>query len=1720
MPPRTRAQRESLSENRNIEQANNEEVLEEVFLERNDQSESYESVNEVNYDQNIAVNNNLTQIEFEKKIANIFKAEIDLVANSTQRGGLKANQIQQLDQHFQLQVMLQVLKLEDEELACKLVVSRFGSDFIHSLNSYMVESGENVSFLKDFKKLEKTLMSMSSLADDPREEIKNFVDGTIMREHSQSFSMFIEEFCKRALRLFVDEVNSKSILEILEIIFVKTIRNKSLETQIPKQTSKRGSQFTSLDAWKRNVIQIHNGLTSKDKIDDKKNVYPSINTISYKRTQMNERSPRPDKKRKLLNSNNFGSSFDTKTWCCFIDVVHRPSSSTSIDQKKRWQKERARFHNRCDKCGDVSHKDGCNHPSTIVKNLLTRSDCPEWFTKSKNYEYINTKQIYNIYNDYIEINKVRYDDKISIEDSAMKHIVEAENLVNSVIHDRFAFDVADILIDNIDQYHHSIQYERAEVDNIVSNTNTMLNNCNYNNNNLLFATIQVEDQLLNQKSTKCLIDSGANINVINKKIITQLQISPIVDPSLNKVCLANGETIIAKNCMLNFNIDDQKFSQEFKVLDNLQYDGILGLPFLNSLKDHNISFQNQSITYIDQSCNSKKLELDTQDIDLYELLNMTIDEAKNTLTHLHVAACKKFYKTVNMSTNNSMKDNTMSFVNNILGSHINSTHERATKLLNSPEFDKLRAPVDGPPKDDDHKGLRHKVILREGYAPIQQKLRSRSFNDKATIKNLVNKLLEKNLIYKNDDSEWSSNVVLVNQTKPGSDEKKFRLCFDYTDVNKMTVMGKFPMPNVESILSDIGSTKPVVFSSIDLKSGYHQVLLDQLSRECSTFITNEGKYSFRVAPFGLVGCPRTFQTALVKALHKYVGKCCEVFIDDVIIYSASHEQHLVDLRNVCTALMQDNWKINVEKSMQLGLEKIETLGHTLSASGIGPQQSKVEAILNYERPVNKKQLKGFVQLVGFYRKFIKDFAERSKLLNDATHNDQPKNIVWNDEQIAQFEDLKLCLTTAPILAPPIPIGRFIVYTDASPFSVGAVLMQEQKDTKSGEIITPVISYFSKKLTDCETRYAQHEREFLALKYSLDRWTNYVSNQKTLVYTDSNFVKYLKSKTDNTGRLSRWQLWLSLFGNDIEFEHIPGERNISDPLSRRPNDEKDFEESKSNRLNSLYLNDPVNHLIPQEDNDRSDTQKGKLQLNSLIRNLAISRVNSKKDLYTFQQTNIKDKECEILQLNSINHTNEKWPLQSPIDNVGSSSIEVGFNDNLLNKIKEHYDNDKRIKKLLNKKETSDQIHKDIDNGLLYRKTKQNGLRLLIPNNEEVYKMIMQEEHDSLFGGHLGEKKIFPRLNEAFDATGLINYAKEHLANCEKCQLNKSSNQKQSGLLKPLDICNRPFERIHVDICGPLIRTSNGNRFVLVFVDAFSKAAFAFPFPEMPNALTVADVFIREMLMHHGMEFKQIYSDRGAQFAGEFMYQLCQRLGIQRTLTTSFHPNSNGQVERYNRTFVPMLRSFVNIRGSDWDKYLHILTYTYNAHPHVIHKLPPLQILTGSTSNKISILNNKTFAKQAIEKGIVKSTGYKSFEQYWDKLENMWKICHKALLDNVDNAQKYYNKRRKETKLKEGDLIKLTRKSMNLQDPDGAKKLGPLFWGPLRVIRVLKNDCYKLHLPSWCRINNTFHISKLRKWNYKKINEEIEEHKENEVVDTNLSIQGDILGIQNEPSNLDQ
>lgn len=448
----------------------------------------------------------------------------------------------------------------------------------------------------------------------------------------------------------------------------------------------------------------------------------------------------------------------------------------------------------------------------------------------------------------------------------------------------------------------------------------------------------------------------------------------------------------------------------------------------------------------------------------------------------------------------------------------------------TPIFDEIRrllvrfeavfqTPTSLPPR----RAIEHHIALKEGSDPINVRPYRYAHFQKEEIERQVQTMLDAGLI-RPSCSPFSSPVLLVKK-KDGS----WRFCTDYRALNSATMKDRFLIPTVEDMLDELHGA--VIFTKLDLTAGYHQVRVHEPDIPKTAFRTHNGHYEYLVMPFGLCNAPSTFQALMNSIFRSFLRKFVLVFFDDILVYSRSPEEHIQHVTTVME-LLQTHGLFVKRKKCEFGSRKLEYLGHIISGEGVKVDQNKIRAMMDWPAPTTITELRGFLGLTGYYRKFVQSYGVIPRPLTNLLKKGK---FEWTADADTAFSVLKQAITTTPTLALPDFTVPFIIQTDASGEGIGAVLTQNGRP----------IAFMSRSLGVAKKNWSTYAREMLAIR----TWRPYLLGRRFTIQTDQRSLRFLLEQRILTPEQQKWMGKLD--GYDYEITYKPGVTNkVADALSRR------------------------------------------------------------------------------------------------------------------------------------------------------------------------------------------------------------------------------------------------------------------------------------------------------------------------------------------------------------------------------------------------------------------------------------------------------------------------------------------------------------------------------------------------------------------------------------------
>lgn len=907
-------------------------------------------------------------------------------------------------------------------------------------------------------------------------------------------------------------------------------------------------------------------------------------------------------------------------------------------------------------------------------------------------------------------------------------------------------------------------------------------------------------------------------------------------------------------------------------------------------------------------------------------------------------------------------------------------------------------------------GIDHQIPLevddngREKEVPWGP-LYSMSRDELLVLRKTLTELLDKGWIRQ---SKSSCGAPVLFARKPGGG---LRFCVDYRGLNAVTRKDRYPIPLIKETLEVVGRSKWL--TKLDVSSAFHRIRIDKGEEWKTAMRTRYGTYEWLVTPFGLSGGPATFQRYINSVLRPYLDEFCTAYIDDILIFTnGSLEDHRNKVKLVLRKLMAAGLTIDVRKCA-FEATSVTYLGYIIEVGkGLRMDPAKIKAILDWKPPATVKGVRGFLGFANYYRMFIPDYSKTAHPLTQLTK--KGIRFEWTTECDSAFNKLKDLFVRDPILAAFNPDAPTKIEPDASKWAVGGVLLQcQNRDYVNQDDVAAEwrpVAYFSRKNAPAECNYDIHDKELLAIIRCIDEWDSELRSLAApfkIVTDHKNLETFtrVRSKPLNERQI-RWQEKLSRHRFRIQYR--PGSQQVlADALSRRDQDIP--QDSNDERIDSFgrVLIPPDLVVCPIEDTTNVESKK-------LFNNQELQEL--------WQRASEKDEGYHQV-VESVRRGDRKLP--STVKHVQMSECEI-----------------------------------DSDDLLRFRD------RIWVPESEPLRTKLIQEAHDSPLTGHPGRDETYRILARHWFWPNLSNDVKQFVRNCDICGNATVWRDKKQGLLKPLPIPDRIWTDITIDFITGL-PLSNGCTTIQVITDRLSKTK---SYESVQDGKLTAEEsawrFIDRHVRYHGFP-RSIVSDRGVQWVNIFWKRVCELVGIQRCLSTAYHPETDGATERENQELERYIRCFISYSQENWTELLPVAELAANNRKSASIGMSPFFLTHGyevdpiEAGEEIKINDNSTSPKTKAE-AMVK------------KLREAQQIAEAAMASAQQAQENIANRYRTPApKYKIGDKVRLNLRHIRTDRP--CKKFDWIH-GKYTVIGIVGSHSIRLNVPKG--IHNVFHTWLIR------------------------------------------
>ena len=983
-------------------------------------------------------------------------------------------------------------------------------------------------------------------------------------------------------------------------------------------------------------------------------------------------------------------------------------------------------------------------------------------------------------------------------------------------------------------------------------------------------------------------------------------------------------------------------------------------------------------------------------------------------------------------------------------SHLDELYQKTTENLD--EEQKIRVAQmlnkfqDSFSRDEWDLGLTHlaaHAIKTEGAAPVKQPPRRVPMAYAEEEKKAIEDLKAKGVI-RDSTSPWASPIVLVKK-KDGS----VRPCVDYRKVNELVKPDGFPLPRIQDCLDAAAGSK--FFSTFDLLSGYFQIPLLEEDIPKSAFVCKYGHFEMTRMPFGLNNAASTFQRTMELALQGLQWITCLIYIDDVIVYGKSFDEHMHRVEEVLGRIKAAGFKLKAQKCLLLQTEVV-FLGHVVSGEGVKPNPTNIAKIASWPVPKTPRQVKQLVAMGSYYRRYVKNFASMVRPMVELTK--KGKKFLWTEACQRAIERMKKALVSTDIMGYPLNDGgEFILDVDASDLGIGGILHQVQGDRER------VIGYASRSLSKAERNYCITEKELLAVRYFIEYFRQYLLGRRFKVRSDHQALVWLFRLKEPRGKIARWLEILSQY--DFAIEYRAGKKQgHCDALSRCENP-KDCECPNQDTCERLRCGPCKKCLKRAQEMVHSSIYKEIMAAHSELTVATEAKGNKAENAKCLK---------EVPEPGPSSRSDVETPeaKQSIATSFWASSRSV---EELRKLQREDSDIGPIVEAKLEGKRPSSQdmvTHSPatrhywiiwdsltLQDGVLVKKyLKQDGtgeyLQFLVPRS--MRKEILYQMHDSLISGHLGCKKTKQKILQKFYWYSLKDDVNIYIQRCDTCAADKRPVKTPRAPMGSLRV-GAPGDCIATDYLGPFPVTERDHRYVLLFTDHFTKNVEIIPVSDM-TAEVCATKLLNEVISRWGCPLA-VHSDQGRTFESKVLRELCRMLEVRKTRSSVRNPRGNGQVERFNRTLLRMIKAYLCGEQEEWDLHLGCLAGAYRATPNESTGMTPHLLTVG---REVKLPAELVFGSTNTSDEEITSYG-----DYVDSLRTRMQHAHEIARKHMSTAAKrskeLYDAKVAFHQYSVGDVVWCL---MEVRKVGISPKLERIFEGPFLIRKKLSEIDFVLQL----------------------------------------------------------
>ena len=823
-----------------------------------------------------------------------------------------------------------------------------------------------------------------------------------------------------------------------------------------------------------------------------------------------------------------------------------------------------------------------------------------------------------------------------------------------------------------------------------------------------------------------------------------------------------------------------------------------------------------------------------------------------------------------------------------------------------------------------------------------------------------------------------------------------RLTVDYRKLNAITKRPVFPIPDARQLLDTLHGS--CYFSTLDLSSGYYNVPMRDVDIEKTAFSTRKNHWEFVRMPMGLSTSPCTFQRLMHTVFDKENWHSCLIYLDDILVFARTIEEQLRRLRTIFERIRSSGLKLSPEKCEFLKRE-VSYLGYRITEYGTRTDEKKIEKITNWKKPTSAEELRSWLGLCGYYRHFIKNYSELALPLEKLCKS------MWNKKSKKKTE---ICWTNeCHDSFERLKIALTSAPVLAYPTKDGQfVLDTDASHDAMGSVLSQiqngeekVIAYGSKKFTQSQRQYCITRKELLAVHHFVHHFKQYLLGRPFIVRTDHRALTWMMNwKTPNTSQYCRWRQELEIFDMDVRYRK--GEEHLNaDALSRWPHCEQC----------------EVNHKDPKR---KTNVKNLENEQDKVERVFCRNIVSLKSNLDQSKDPNIKI----VMDLLKAGRIDEKDPNE--ISSYGAEAVILW----------------KRRKELR------------LRGGQLFILLNDSQYRLIVPKESRT--SLIKTAHETF--AHIGVKKTLNLMKESYYWLNMDTEVKVVIGMCKSCAERKISPLKkhETGTLQS----SYPFQRISIDITGPLISGRNGERYILGIIDNFSRFVSLIPLKQA-TGVDVAKALYKRWITVFGSP-ESIHSDRGTEFENEVIRDLCTLFNIRKSKSSPYYPKGNSMIERTFKTVKDMLYASMRSCGRNWTEVIPAVEMALRSCQHNETKFSPYEVVFG----------RKMTTPLSIQMDNYKNTRKVNVSKYVSDIRQSMDQINQSIRQKINGGRSMPGKQMATFKEGETVMAKILPRIKGLGQPR--------YDGPYTIQKIKGKWCYELRHQRTGKVieRNYYHLKK--------------------------------------------